>query len=100
MRRLGHQTVDLLVGMLQDPTPGGEPWRRLGHQPAALLVGFPQAPPPPARRGASPAEMADRTPPQASDVPQHFDALLTQLRDDVFAHMSRLDHPRYFAFIP
>ena len=75
MRRLGHQTVDLLVGMLQDPTT-------------------------PALRRASPAEMADRIPPQASDVPQHFDALLTQLRDDVFAHMSRLDHPRYFAFIP
>jgi aromatic-L-amino-acid/L-tryptophan decarboxylase len=75
MRRLGHQTVDVLVDMLQDPAT-------------------------PALRRATPAEMAERIPPHPSDAPQHFDALLTQLRDDVFAHMSRLDHPRYFAFIP
>ena len=33
-------------------------------------------------------------------MPRSFDALLDQLREDVFPFMSRLDHPGYFAFIP
>jgi aromatic-L-amino-acid/L-tryptophan decarboxylase len=75
MRRLGHETVDLLVAMLHDPEA-------------------------PALRRASPAEMRRRIAPHAPEAPGDFEALLAQLRDDVFAHMSRLDHPRYFAFIP
>jgi len=75
MRRLGHETVDLLVAMLHDPEA-------------------------PALRRASPAQMRRRIAPHAPEAHGDFEALLTQLRDDVFAHMSRLDHPRYFAFIP
>jgi aromatic-L-amino-acid/L-tryptophan decarboxylase len=75
MRCLGHETVDALVDMLQDPDT-------------------------PALTRATPQEMAARIGPRASSTPTDFSALLEQLRTDVFPHMSRLDHPRYFAFIP
>ena len=77
MRALGHRTVDALVDLLLDSGV-------------------------PALRRASPEEMARRLPAGAAgaEVPRSFDALLDQLRDDVFPFMSRLDHPGYFAFIP
>jgi glutamate/tyrosine decarboxylase-like PLP-dependent enzyme len=76
MRALGHRTVDAIVDMLVDPA-------------TACLT------------RATPEEMNARLP--AGDAPEaarDFEALLEQLRDDVFPFMSRLDHPGYFAFIP
>lgn len=75
MRALGHRTVDALVDMLCDPAT-------------------------PALRRATPEEMARRVPPEAPPGPRDFDALLGELREQVFPYMSRLDHPGYFAFIP
>src|SRR4051812_33472433 len=75
MRALGYQTVDLLVDWLTDESV------------------------PPLRR-ASPAEMRDRLggPPPAHGEP--FDELLERLRRDVLPFGSRVQHPRFFAFIP
>ena len=75
MRALGHRTVDALVDMLCDPAT-------------------------PALRRATPEEMARRVAPEAPPGPRDFDALLGELREQVFPYMSRLDHPGYFAFIP
>ncbi|MEA2183399.1 MAG: aromatic-L-amino-acid/L-tryptophan decarboxylase, partial [Solirubrobacteraceae bacterium] len=75
MRAVGHQTVDMLVDMLCDA------------QAPALIR-------------ASPQEMARRVDAAAPEQPRPFPELLEQLRDDVLPFMSRLQHPRYFAYIP
>jgi glutamate/tyrosine decarboxylase-like PLP-dependent enzyme len=75
MRALGHRTVDALVDMLSDPAT-------------------------PVLRRATPEEMARRVSSEAPSGPRDFDALLGELREQVFPYMSRLDHPGYFAFIP
>jgi glutamate/tyrosine decarboxylase-like PLP-dependent enzyme len=75
MRGLGHRTVDALVDMIVDPGT-------------------------PALRRATPGEMARRVDGERSEGPRDFDALLEELRTDVFPFMSRLDHPGYFAFVP
>jgi aromatic-L-amino-acid/L-tryptophan decarboxylase len=75
MRRLGYQTVDLLVDLLSDPDT-------------------------PALRRANAAEMASRIAGPPPEEGRDFDAVLAGLADDVFPFMSRCDHPRYFAFIP
>jgi glutamate/tyrosine decarboxylase-like PLP-dependent enzyme len=50
--------------------------------------------------GASRAELESllREPPPADPVPA--DALLDRLRRDIFAKMTHLDHPRFFAYVP
>jgi glutamate/tyrosine decarboxylase-like PLP-dependent enzyme len=75
MRDLGYRTVDLLVDQLTDPTI-------------------------PAMRRFPPGELERRLsgPPPAR--PRAWPELLAQLADDVLAPISRLGHPRYFAFIP
>jgi glutamate/tyrosine decarboxylase-like PLP-dependent enzyme len=75
MRELAHRTVDELIDMLSAPDT-------------------------PALRRATPEEMARRLPPAAPEAPDDFDAILGDLRENVFPFMSRLDHPGYFAFIP
>jgi hypothetical protein len=73
MRRLGYQTVDLLVDRLA----------RLGDEPVV-------------RRG-TPAELARRLsgPPPAG--PERFEDLLEQLVTDVLPFISRNDHPGFLA---
>jgi aromatic-L-amino-acid decarboxylase len=75
MRKLAHRTVDELVDMLCAPGT-------------------------PALQRATPEEMARRLPSGAPEAPGDFDAILGDLRENVFPFMSRLDHPGYFAFIP
>jgi glutamate/tyrosine decarboxylase-like PLP-dependent enzyme len=75
MRRLGYQTVDMLVDRLTGP-PG------------------------PVVQALAPAELRERlrTPPpeQAGD----FDEILAALERDVLPFVARLNHPGYLAFIP
>jgi aromatic-L-amino-acid decarboxylase len=76
MRRLGYQTVDLLV----------DRWVGLGEQPVL-------------RRG-TPTELARRLngpPPQG---PEGFERILEQLGTDVLPFLSLNDHPAFFAYIP
>jgi len=76
MRRLGYQTVDWLVRhavSLRDE---------------------------PALRQASPAEMADRIPVEAPRVGADLAVILDELADDVLPFRSRIDHPRYLAYVP
>jgi hypothetical protein len=75
MRALGHRTVDALVDLLTDPA-------------TRCLV------------RAEPDDMERRLPSAVPEQPRGFEELLSQLREDVFPFMSRLDHPGYFAFIP
>ena len=49
---------------------------------------------------ASPAEMRERLHGPAPEAGTGFDVLLATLERDVLAHMGRVDHPAYFAFIP
>jgi aromatic-L-amino-acid decarboxylase len=74
MRALGHRVVDLLVDRL---TTDGPPLRR-----------------------ATPAEMRERLcgPPPAG--PQPPEQVLDRLERDVLPFRSRVDHPRFLAFIP
>jgi glutamate/tyrosine decarboxylase-like PLP-dependent enzyme len=76
MRETGYRVVDLLV----EAVAGVRDW--------------------PAVRRASPEEMRARLhgPPPESGT--DFDALLETLQHDVLAHVGRVDHPAYFAFIP
>ena len=75
MRRLGYQTVDMLVDRVLEGDA------------------------PPLRR-ATPAEMASRLggPPPAHG--ESMEQILSQLEEDVLPFMSRVGHPRFFAFVP
>lgn len=75
MRALGYRTVDMLVELLCDEDA-------------------------PALRRATPAELAERIDAAAPEHPRPFEDLLAVLRDDVLPFMSRLQHPRYFAYVP
>lgn len=74
MRQQGYRVVDLLVERL---TADGSPLRR-----------------------ATPSEMRKRLggPPPAG--PQPFEDVLARLEHDVLPYRSRVDHPRFLAFIP
>lgn len=76
MRRLGYQVVDLLVDRLAG----------LDSQPV--------------RQTATREEMERRLrePPPAG--PRGFDEIVGRLAEDVLPFASRVDHPRFFAFIP
>jgi aromatic-L-amino-acid/L-tryptophan decarboxylase len=76
MRRLGYQTVDLLVDRL------------VGLRDQPVL-----------RRG-TPAELARRLNGPPPEGPQGFERILEQLGTDVLPFMSRNDHPGYFAYVP
>ena len=75
MRRLGHQTVDMLVERWFDASA------------------------PPLRR-ATPAEMRKRLSDGAPEQPEPFEELLRRLSEDVLPFTSRGDHPGFFAFVP
>ena len=76
MRRLGYQTVDLLV----------DRWVGLREQPVL-------------RRG-TPTELARRLTGSPPAGPQGFDSILEQLGSDVLPFVSHNDHPAFFAYIP
>jgi aromatic-L-amino-acid decarboxylase len=76
MRRLGYQTVDLLV----------DRWVGLGAQPVL-------------RRG-TPTELAHRLNGSPPEGPQSFERILEQLSSDVLPFISNNDHPGYFAYVP
>jgi glutamate/tyrosine decarboxylase-like PLP-dependent enzyme len=75
MRELGYRTVDLLVDWLEDT--GAPPLRR-----------------------ASPEEMQARLGGPAPAAPEPFEEILRRLAEDVLPFASRVQHPRFFAFIP
>ncbi|MEO8688190.1 MAG: aminotransferase class V-fold PLP-dependent enzyme [Solirubrobacteraceae bacterium] len=54
----------------------------------------------PALTRASPAEMRARLHGPPPEAGTDFEAMLAVLERDVLAHMGRVDHPAYFAFIP
>lgn len=77
MRRLGYRVVDMLVDRISDL--GGEPaWKVESRAELERRLGEPP-----------PAE-------PTSD----FDGLLERLTTDVLPYAGRVDHPRFFAFIP
>jgi aromatic-L-amino-acid/L-tryptophan decarboxylase len=76
MRRLGYQTVDLLV----------DRWVGLHEQPVL-------------RRG-TPTELARRLNGSPPEGPRSFEGILEQLGSDVLPFISNNDHPGYFAYIP
>jgi aromatic-L-amino-acid/L-tryptophan decarboxylase len=76
MRRLGYQTVDLLV----------DRWVGLHEQPVL-------------RRG-TPTELARRLTGSPPEGPQSFERILEQLGSDVLPFVSHNDHPAFFAYIP
>jgi aromatic-L-amino-acid/L-tryptophan decarboxylase len=75
MRELGYQTVDLLVERIAD---------------SAMR----------AMRRGSPEQLAARIGASLPGGGRAWAELLDELDDEVLACMSRLAHPRYFAFIP
>jgi aromatic-L-amino-acid/L-tryptophan decarboxylase len=74
MRELGHRVVDFLVDRLQED---GRPLQR-----------------------ASAEEMRKRLGSPPSAGPQPFEDVLARLARDVLPYRSRVDHPRFFAFVP
>jgi glutamate/tyrosine decarboxylase-like PLP-dependent enzyme len=76
MRRLGYQVVDLLVGRLA--TLDAQPVRQTATR--------------------EELERRLREPPPA--VPGDFDTILARLSSDILPFASRVEHPRFFAFIP
>jgi len=75
MRRLGYQTVDMLVARLSDTSI-------------------------PALGRATPAEMRARLEAPEPTTPTELEEILEQLERDVLPFMGRGDHPGYFAFVP
>jgi aromatic-L-amino-acid decarboxylase len=76
MRRLGHLTVDWLVDRATERE----------HEPVL--------------RVASPAEMARRVPDALPTDGEGLEAILAHLARDVLPFRSRIDHPRYLAYVP
>jgi aromatic-L-amino-acid decarboxylase len=76
MREYGHRVVNLLVDRITT----------LDRQPAW--------------RGAGRAELEARLRTGAPTEAEPFDALLRTLCDDVLEHAARVDHPRFFGFVP
>lgn len=77
MRRFGYQVVDQLV----------DHFTGLQKAPVARA---------PAAPGALRARWGDPVP--ARGLPP--EAVLAQVREEVFGHMAHVDHPRFFAFVP
>jgi aromatic-L-amino-acid/L-tryptophan decarboxylase len=75
MRALGYSTVDLIVDQLVDPDTV-------------------------AMRRARPSDLNDRIDAAVPERPRLWGDLLGELNAGVLQPMSRLAHPRYFAFIP
>src|SRR4051794_33854400 len=76
MRRMGYDVVDFLVERITN----------LPNQRASTAV----------TRAELEPRLTEPPPPHAHE----FHELLTKLRDDVLAYGVRVDHPRFFAFVP
>ncbi len=76
MRELGHRVVDMLLARFVS----------LRDQPAHRM----------GQRAALEAALREPAPEQGADAL----AVLDRLSSDVFPHLGRLDHPRFFAFVP
>lgn len=76
MRAVGYRIIDLIV----------ERHRTLPDQPAT--------------RKESPPELSRRLHEPLPERGCSMDAILQQVLDDVLANCSRLDHPRFFGFVP
>jgi glutamate/tyrosine decarboxylase-like PLP-dependent enzyme len=76
MRALGYQVIDMLV----------DHFERLPEQPVPGI----------ANREALAQTLWEPVPEQGMAP----DTVLAQLRSEVFEHISHVDHPRFFAFIP
>ncbi len=76
MRRMGYRVVDMLVERVAGLDDG------------------------PAWQGGDRAAMRDRVGETAPVEPASFDALLDHLADNVLPFAGRIDHPRFFAFVP
>lgn len=76
MRRIGYQTIDMLVESLA----------RLNELPALRRSSFQEV------------ERRLQEPPPASAHP--YDALLDRLSRDVLTFMAQNDHPRFFGYVP
>ena len=76
MRQLGYRVVDYLVERIAT----------LDEQPAW--------------RGSTRRDLQTKLLEQVPDGPADFDSLLDRLKNDVFAFGVRVDHPRFFAFVP
>lgn len=76
MRALGHRVVDLLV----------EHWETLRDQPPGRCTDR-----------ATLERLLRETPPDEGRDPE---AVLERVMSDVLAHMGRVHHPRFFAFVP
>ncbi len=75
--------------------------RRLGYRVVDMIVDHVETlPEKPVSTVGTRAELEDSLwePPPEQGAPP--DAVLDQLQRDVFAHVSHVDHPRFFAFIP
>lgn len=76
MRELGHRVIDLLV----------DHWATIREQPAGCRLDR-----------ATLEALLREPPPEKGRDPE---AVLTRVRTEVLAHMGRVDHPRFFAFVP
>ncbi|MCZ2074472.1 MAG: aminotransferase class I/II-fold pyridoxal phosphate-dependent enzyme [Bryobacterales bacterium] len=76
MRAIGYRIIDLIV----------ERHRTLPDQPAT--------------HKESPPELSRRLHEPLPECGCSMDAILQQVLDDVFSNCSRLDHPRFFGFVP
>jgi glutamate/tyrosine decarboxylase-like PLP-dependent enzyme len=76
-----------------------ETMRQQGYRVVDLLVDRLMADGPPLRR-AAPAEMRERLGGPPSAAPQPLEDVLARLERDVLPYRSRVDHPRFLAFIP
>jgi glutamate/tyrosine decarboxylase-like PLP-dependent enzyme len=81
--------------------PSAEEMRAFGYRIIDMIVEhITTLPGKPVAGGASRAELESllHGPPPTNPIPA--DALLERLRRDVFANMTHLDHPRFFAYVP
>jgi aromatic-L-amino-acid decarboxylase len=84
----------------QDPLAlDREAMRAMGHRMVDFLVDEMEAGGPVLRR-ATPAEMAGRLDDAPPEAARPLDELLEELRRDVLPFRARVEHPRFFAFIP
>ncbi|HUH11762.1 MAG TPA: aminotransferase class V-fold PLP-dependent enzyme [Longimicrobiales bacterium] len=101
MRALGYRVVDALVERLTglERAPA---WRGASRGAMdALLAEAAPAAPAWDRAVGGPAGTPPSRGEDADDVvARSFDALLERLRRDVLEHAGRIDHPRFFAFVP
>ena len=78
----------------------GEVMRRLGYQTVDMLVERMTGPPGPVVRSATPEELHGRLSISPPELGVAFDEILAGLETDVLPFVARISHPGYLAFIP